>query len=259
MRFLPRVSSAFAAALAVTVFVGVTATTADAERRQLSAHEHGVSKLQIAQDGRQVLFVLETPGADIVGFEHEPENAAQKKAVNAALKQLRNPMNLFVVPSSAGCTVSDTKASFNIEDGDDHSGHDHSAEAKKDDHDHDHGATKAAKKDDHDHDHDHDHGAKKAVKDDHDHDHDHGAKKAAKDDHDHDHSNEAKGGSHAEFAASWTLTCDNPADATKVTTTFFSRFPNAKEINVEAVGPGGQTVQTLTPGDVTKDLSEVSG
>lgn len=192
-RFLFSTSAAVALAALVSP---LTATSSDAERRQLSAHEHGVSKLQIAQDGKQVVFVLETPGADIVGFEHEPETAEQKKAVQAALKQLRNPTNLFVVPSSAGCKVSDAKASFNIEDGDDHSGHDHAKEAKKDDHDHDHDHSKEAKKDDHDHDHDH---SKKKKKAGHDHDHDH-SKEAKKDDHDHDHSKEAKGSSHAEFA-----------------------------------------------------------
>ncbi|MEL6734445.1 MAG: DUF2796 domain-containing protein [Pseudomonadota bacterium] len=219
--------------------------TSLAEMRQLSAHEHGVSTLKIAQEGDQLLFVLEAPGADIVGFEHAAENKAQKKAVQAALVQLKAPAGLFPMPEAAGCSVTASNASFVIEAEDDHD-HDHSNEAKK--------------ADDHDHDHDHDNEAKNADAHDHDHDHSKEAKKADAHDHGHDdNASEAKAGGHAEFQASWTMTCKEPKLAVTSQTTYFEAFEGAKEIKVEAIGASGQQVLTLTRSAPLLDLSGVSG
>jgi len=203
--------------------------TSLAEMRQLSAHEHGLSTLKIAQEGNQLLFVLEAPGADIVGFEHAAENKAQKKAVRAALGQLKAPAGLFPMPEAAGCSVIKSDASFVIEaEDDDDQDEDHSKEAKKAD----------------GHDHDHDKEAKKA--DAHDDDHD-------------DHASEAKAGGHAEFQASWTMTCKEPKLAVTSQTTYFEAFERAKEIKVEAIGASGQQVLTLTRSAPLLDLSGVSG
>jgi Protein of unknown function (DUF2796) len=43
------------------------------ERRELGAHEHGHSVLNIAIEGDRIEMELMSPGMDIVGFEHAPK------------------------------------------------------------------------------------------------------------------------------------------------------------------------------------------
>ncbi len=37
--------------------------------------------INIAQDGQELLVEVTAPGADVVGFEHAPETAEQKRSV----------------------------------------------------------------------------------------------------------------------------------------------------------------------------------
>lgn len=113
----------FRSRLIPALAIGIVASTTYgslASERGLSSHEHGVSKLQIAQEGSKLVMELEAPGDDLVGFEHEPKNDAQKKAVKDALAVLNDPAKLFAVSADAGCTVSDVDAEFETEG--DHAG-----------------------------------------------------------------------------------------------------------------------------------------
>ena len=103
------------------------------ETRQLGAHEHGTSTLNIAFDGGTLMMELEAPGADIVGFEHAAETDADKAAIEAAEAVLADPATLFVLPAAAGCTLASADAHLAGEDHD----HDHG-------HSHDHGHDAAA-------------------------------------------------------------------------------------------------------------------
>ena len=112
-------------------------TLAD-ETRELDAHEHGVGELNIAFDGNTVAMELHAPGADIVGFEHAAEGDDDRAAIDAAVAILAKPLDLFVLPAAAECSV--TKASAGLEsafDHDDHDDHDHDDHAEAEDH-HDH-------------------------------------------------------------------------------------------------------------------------
>ena len=93
------------AALPLAALPGLFPAVANAETRELGAHEHGHVALQIAVEGDAVEMILEAPGADIVGFEHAPETDGQTAEVEAALETLSDPMALFVLPDAAGCTV----------------------------------------------------------------------------------------------------------------------------------------------------------
>lgn len=75
------------------------------ERRQLDAHLHGESALNIAIEGKVVQMELEAPGADIVGFEYRAESASDKAAVEAAKAKLKDGDALFALPPGAGCTL----------------------------------------------------------------------------------------------------------------------------------------------------------
>jgi len=90
---------------------GVLAGTgsAEAQRREMGAHEHGRGTLDIAIEGIRVAIELEVPAADIVGFEHKARTRQQKAAVDKAKEQLAQPLALFRLPERAGCRVSEAK------------------------------------------------------------------------------------------------------------------------------------------------------
>ena len=99
--------------------ITLLATPALAEgARELDAHEHGVGALNIAVDGDTIAMEFHAPGADIVGFEYEATNSEDRAAIDAAVAILAKPLELFVLPAAAECSV--TKASAGLESEDDH-------------------------------------------------------------------------------------------------------------------------------------------
>jgi hypothetical protein len=75
------------------------------ERRELGAHEHGHSVLNIAIEGARIEMELMAPGMDIVGFEHAARTDEHKAAVEEAEAILSDPLALFVLPAGAACTT----------------------------------------------------------------------------------------------------------------------------------------------------------
>lgn len=106
--------------------------SAHEEHRELGPHVHGHGTLNIAVEGTRVSMELETPGMDIVGFEHDASSADQKAVLEKAKKQLADPLTLFKVPAAAQCKLAEAKVEIE----------------KENDHDHDHGDKDAG---DHDH------------------------------------------------------------------------------------------------------------
>lgn len=96
------------------------------ETRQLDVHEHGVGQLEIAFDGQQIAMELHAPGADIVGFEYAAERAEDRAAVDAAVAKLARPLDLFVMPEAAGCSV--VQAAAELESEEEHEGDAHDRE-----------------------------------------------------------------------------------------------------------------------------------
>lgn len=92
--------------------------------RQLDAHEHGVGALNIAIDGATVAMEFHAPGADIVGFEYEAESDADLAVIDAAIATLSMPLELFALPSAAGCEVTSVEAGLESDDHDAHDEHD---------------------------------------------------------------------------------------------------------------------------------------
>ena len=117
-------------------FLAATAITATPvlaeETRQLDAHEHGVGQLDIAIDGQQVAMELHAPGADIVGFEYAAESDADLAAVDAAATTLAGPLDLFVLPEAAGCSV--VTAAAGLESEEEHDDHDDQHDDHEDEH-----------------------------------------------------------------------------------------------------------------------------
>lgn len=135
--------------LAVVGAIAFLPTVANAqEHRELGAHEHGVGQLNMAIEGGRISMELQAPGADIVGFEHAASAAVDREAVETALAVLERPLELFVMPQAAGCTVVEAHAALEADEHAHQEDHDHEAHAEEDHEAHDH--------DEHAHDADHD-------------------------------------------------------------------------------------------------------
>ena len=115
-----------------TIGVALIGSQACAAERELAAHQHGHGFLNIAIEGKSLWIELETPGADIVGFEHPARSDEDKAAIAEAKVRLDDPVSLFGIPAQASCTpeeVSVTPVGYALDTDDDHhdedDGHDH--------------------------------------------------------------------------------------------------------------------------------------
>lgn len=207
------------------ILVPVFATAADGHR-ELGAHEHGSGNLNIAVEGTSVALELEAPGADIVGFEYAAKSADDRAAIDAAIARLAQPLELFLVPSEAACTVVDARVALIGEDEEDHA---HDEEHADDEHDHD---------EEHAHDDERGHDEEHAHDDEHGHDEEH----AHDDEHGHDDEHAEAEASHTEFHAEYLLTCAEPGQINQIEFAYFAEFPNALELEVQLVSDVGAQV-----------------
>ncbi|EPV1123397.1 zinc uptake protein ZrgA [Vibrio harveyi] len=224
-------------ALALVIGLSLTATANAEEYRQHEAHVHGHVEFNIAQDGKDLLIEITSPGADVVGFEHAPENAEQENALNNAIAALKDTNKLFAINQQAKCVIEDVHVAHTLRE-ESHEGHDH----------HDHGGHDHDKHDHEGHDHDkHDHDKHK----DHDHDehddhHDH-------DGHEHHEGHDHEHGGHGEFTVEYRYHCDSVADLNSIDTTWFKQFPATESISVNLFT---DTTQSAT--NLSKDNAKIA-
>ncbi|MDA0149911.1 zinc uptake protein ZrgA [Vibrio sp. LaRot3] len=216
--------------------------------RQHDAHVHGEVEFNIAQDGHELLVEITAPGADVVGFEHAPQNDEQKKALQQAEAHLNNANSVLLLASNAQCKLEHKSVTHTLgqDTHDDHEGHDH------DKHDHDHEGHDHDKHDHdhegHDHDkHDHDHEGHDHDKHDHDHEgHDHDKHAHDHEGHDHDkHDHESHGG-HGEFTIEYHYHCDNLAKLESIDTKWFELFPATNKVKVNLLTDTKQAALELS-------------
>ncbi len=125
-------------ACAVLIFTqGLVASSAFAATRQHEAHVHGEGKLNIALAGKELHMELESPAANVVGFEHAPGNAEQEKAVHHAEERLQAGETLFVLTKQAKCKLITAKVEQDMlkEEHKDEEHHDHDEHARHDERD----------------------------------------------------------------------------------------------------------------------------
>ncbi|MEP5761314.1 MAG: DUF2796 domain-containing protein [Litoreibacter sp.] len=197
-------------ALSLVALIAAMPAVAE-DSRQLDAHEHGVGTLNIAIEGSTVAMSFEAPGADIVGFEYAAKSDTDLVAIYKALNTLDAPLDLFVLPDAAACTVTEAHVELASEDE-----HDDHADEAHDDHDDGHDDHADETHDDHDDGHE-----------DHDEAHD--------DEHD-EHADEA---GHTEFHAEYTLSCENPDALSEINFAYFETFANAQEVEVQIITASG--------------------
>lgn len=191
---------------------------------QHDAHVHGQVEYNIAQEGKELMLAITAPGADVVGFEHSPQNNDQEQILAEAIKSLEKADNLVMWNQEANCQINNVEFIDLIQSNEtgDHDDHHH-------DNHHNH-------HDDHHHD-DHHH-------DDHNHDHhdDH------HDDHHHDHN------SHGEFIIEYQYTCANPENLNSMSTNWFNDYPSTELINVNVFTDKVQSRFELTASNNTLSL-----
>lgn len=119
------------------IVLAILASPATAEgTRELDSHEHGVGELNIAFDGNTVAMEFHAPGADIVGFEYEAQSAEDRASIDAAVATLARPLDLFVIPAAAECSV--VQASAALESEEEHDAHEGHEDKHEDGHVDDH-------------------------------------------------------------------------------------------------------------------------
>jgi hypothetical protein len=70
------------------------------------AHVHGAAQMNVAMEGAKGELEFESPAEGIVGFEHTPKTAAQKKTTADVLAKFKTQANtLFEFPAAAGCVL----------------------------------------------------------------------------------------------------------------------------------------------------------
>ncbi|MEZ8611965.1 DUF2796 domain-containing protein [Vibrio sp. 10N.247.311.14] len=229
----------------LAVVIGMTVSTnalANEEFRSHDAHVHGQVEVNIAQDGQELLVEVTAPGADVVGFEHAPKTAEQKKVFEQAIAQLNKPEELFSF-NNASCTLKFKSVANTLEGGHDdhegHEGHDHAEHGHGDHKDHDHAEHDHDDHKDHDHaEHDHD------DHKDHDHaEHDHDDHEGH-DHHDHEGHDHSEGG-HGEFTVEYHYECSDVAKLDTVSTQWFSKFSNTEKMTVNLLTDTAQVQEVL--------------
>ena len=182
----------------LAVGLAIVASTAAAQ----SAHVHGEGRLNIAIDGKRIFMELESPGADIVGFEHEARSDGEKAAVKQALAQLGDPMLLMRFEADADCEV--RRASAEIEgESDEHEDEEH---AEHDEHE----------------------GEEHAEHDEHE-----GEEHAEHDEHEGEEA-------HGAFVAEYEFECADIGALGFIEFTFFSHFGNTQSLGIVLIDGGGQ-------------------
>ncbi len=180
---------------------------------QQSAHVHGFASINLAIDDEELQIEFVSPAESIVGFEYEPSNASERKAVADAIALLRNPAKLFILPASAGCELHEVEAERHAED-------DHEEHAKHDADDH-------AKHDEH--------GEDEHAKHD-----EHGEENA--------HEDSDAGESHSEFHAHYHFDCKNTA-IESIGMPLLETWPRIEEVRVQALTPRGQSGGNIDASD----------
>ncbi len=105
------------------------------ESREMGAHVHGVSTLELAVEDGLLEMNFTSPGADIVGFEYAASTDKDKDAVEAAIRTMLLPENIVTLPEAAECRLTEVLAHLHSGDHgpDEDAEHDH---AESEDHDH---------------------------------------------------------------------------------------------------------------------------
>ena len=202
-------SSCLRKGIALAWVLALAATTAQAGNE---AHVHGEARLMLALENETLEVRLESPAADIVGFEHRASSDAQKTKLEQARRQLENPVAWLQVENRS-CELLSTSVDLSmlepVPDYDD------------------------TEKGEHEHRHEHHHDKHGAEQQHHDPDHNQDA---------------ANDGSHNEVSASYRYRCTPANREIALEVQLFSAFPSLHKISTQWVSDSKQGSASLKPG-----------
>ncbi len=194
--------------------------------RQLGAHVHGETVVDLVVDGTKMELELTAPAFNIVGFEHAPSDDAQRQAIADALSWLENTRQWIKPNVEAECEpVTRFVHTHGFPDPDasdsEAAEHDHS--------DHEHAGHKHDQHDKHEHAADSDDG------------HAHG---------EHEHGEHG----HAEFHGRFSWHCEDPKRLSELRLDLFERFPGTDTVQLNIVRDNNQSQHKLNAKEQTAPL-----
>jgi hypothetical protein len=95
------------------------------DHREHEAHVHGSAALTLVEDGGTLVVVLESPGVNLVGFEHAPESEADAAAIMRVMAELKHESDVLAL-QGGNCVLKslDVQSSYPpLEPGADHDRH----------------------------------------------------------------------------------------------------------------------------------------
>jgi hypothetical protein len=179
------------------------------EMEQHGAHEHGAARMTVAVTATGLEIALETPAANIFGFEHTAGSDEEHHIVHEAADKLKAADELFSFDKKAACQPDDVDIESNILAA-------HDKEKHSDGEHHDHEAEKHENHDKEDDNHDKHDEHSENEKDKHDHE-----------EHNHDD------GTHSDVDITWTFKCEQPDQLSQMETGIFNAFRGFERLNVE--------------------------
>ncbi len=227
----------------------IVAGPSGAAERELGAHLHGHGSLNLVIEDNAVWAELEAPGADIVGFEHAAETAADQAAIAEAEARLAKPATVILLPEAAGCLPDEVSVTLESEAEEAQHAHDeeHHDQAEEAQHAHDEGHHDQAEETQHAHDEEH-HDQAEETQHAHDEEH-HDQAEETQHAHDEEHHDQAEGGTHSEFHVRYKLTCSDATQIDAITFSYFDSFAGAEELRVTLIDASGQAVYEVERGE----------
>lgn len=103
---------------------------------QHGTHEHGIAHLNLAREGNEFHIELDSPAANIVGFEYAPAKEEDRAVLDKAMTMLHDGERLFRFPKAADCRLSKAEIETPLADTEHHedSQQDHDQGHHHDDH-----------------------------------------------------------------------------------------------------------------------------
>lgn len=242
------VRGAFACSVVARSIVAGTvtmATVALPATASTEAHVHSVATLSIIQDNKNLLMELDSPLANLTGFEYKPRNMAERAQLNRAVIKLKDAKRQFEF-SGWDCQAQEVNIIRPWPDEPMNEPQDHEAEHR---HGNAHSHDKKA------HSHDEKHGNEHQEAHVHNNEHSHHEKQAHKmhqhgdehhqpaENHHDDHNNPS---SHSDIQVHYHFVCNNTGSIQGLKVLLFADFPQIEAVGVEWLTANGAGAAELT-------------
>lgn len=201
------------------LLLALTAIAAPVVSQGAEVHVHGEGLLQLAEADGSVEVILRIPALDLVGFEHLPSSPAEHISVHQGAMLLMDAARVLKLPHAAGCQVQVSNVGSLLLDHVQLDVIEAALDARGNDRDPGSDAQR-------DQDADAGHGSPDA----------------------HRHTEQTASAGHADFSATYSFACQNPAALRAVDVTLFQSLSGLHAIEVEAMTSHAQGLGQATPG-----------